>query len=785
MMQNIKVFLLGSALSCFGLAPGWCGESGSTFVELNKLSFFHGREYYVLRSGRARMVVQADRADLGPALTYLLFDARDASQSRRKEGAINFDAATGWTHSALEVKLGGFAFTALGHRTETRWRMIDGCPTVEAVWWAGGVHVTERIAALGDRGTFLRTIFLDAASLTGGDAVTLRLRMPPGRRSRDDGLLLWEDANTRLGLTVLGDSPRRMDWARNTLEIGPLSLRPDRQVSVEALLLVDIPRADGQAMADRAKELLADQAAKEKSITRARWALASSVATQDRTVQEIFDKSRFGLLGMIADDGTMDAGLFEYGAQWVRDSSVTALGALHSGHFELARGTLERLLSKMITKDGVTMIAGGYDSPDLEQFDQMGELLHLLRAYRDWTGDDSLVRRHRALLLTMIERPLLPQFRDETGMVHNRREFWERTFRDAYELAYQTYLVLGLREAAELAPSLGAEDRAASWRKEADRTLQAMLSHPTRSLVQDGRLIKRRNVTGEVADDPASFPGLLPDAPLRTERHHRLMPDSSLALPIFLRIVDPRCHLARCTLDDLEGLWNTRWSDGGYDRYNTTSEPDQPGAWFTATLILRAQHEAEMWNRSRRCLEWLNTCPGGRAGAWFEQIPSNRSQMKTCGIIPWASSDLAVFVVRHYLGVSFENGQPIIRPALFPNSPPVSANLRFRRGRMRLDIDGGGPVLRAWLDGKELKPDPDGTLRLPRQFEGGTVVIHAAQVKTSPPVPGQGQSRAFSWGDSATVIPTSISGLRLRLLIAGVSSCCFRKGWHTAWYAFL
>ena len=57
-------------------------------------------------------------------------------------------------------------------------------------------------------------------------------------------------------------------------------------------------------------------------------------------MQELFDKARFGLPGMIGDDGTMDAGIFEYGAQWVRDTSNTALGALHAGHFELARAAL-------------------------------------------------------------------------------------------------------------------------------------------------------------------------------------------------------------------------------------------------------------------------------------------------------------------------------------------------------------------------------------------------------------------------------------------------------------
>ena len=160
----------------------------------------------------------------------------------------------------------------------------------------------------------------------------------------------------------------------------------------------------------------------------------------------------------------MNAGIFEYGAQWVRDTSNTALGALHAGDFEMAHACLVRMLAKMVNREGVTMIANAFVQPDLEQFDQMGELLHLLKAYRDWTGDDSLVREHRELLLALIERPLRPEFRDATGMVHNRREFWERTFTDAYELAYQTHVIRGLLDASDLAGSLGARDRVSRWR---------------------------------------------------------------------------------------------------------------------------------------------------------------------------------------------------------------------------------------------------------------------------------------------------------------------------------
>jgi len=56
------------------------------------------------------------------------------------------------------------------------------------------------------------------------------------------------------------------------------------------------------------------------------------------------------------------------------------------------------------------MIGSDFDQPDMEQFDQMGEFLCALKAYRDWTGDDSLLREHRAKILSVIERPLQPRF---------------------------------------------------------------------------------------------------------------------------------------------------------------------------------------------------------------------------------------------------------------------------------------------------------------------------------------------------------------------------------------
>ena len=280
-------------------------------------------------------------------------------------------------------------------------------------------------------------------------------------------------------------------------------------VSVDTVLLTQIPPGQAESgspltavppvssVSTGAQSLAVFNVADMLAKTRQAWVATPSVRTSDATVQEIFDKARFGLAAMVADNGVMDAGIFEYGSQWVRDTSNTLLGLVHAGHFELARRGFAHVLEQMVNEEGCTMIARGFDSPDREQSDQVGELLHALKAYRDWTGDDSLIREHRAKLLAMVERPLRPEFRDQTGMVHNRREFWERTLDEAYELAYQTYVILGLRDAAAVAEPLGAADRAERWLSEAGRIPKAAFELPGRAWVENGRLIKRRAVNGE------------------------------------------------------------------------------------------------------------------------------------------------------------------------------------------------------------------------------------------------------------------------------------------------
>lgn len=878
MKTLLVIFLLVPA------APG----SSQTHDDFSD-SFVVGREYFILRSGNAKLILQSHKSGTQPAVTYMLFDANKPCQTLTKGRAFNYVPGKACSASALEVVMRGVPFTALGHTSDVHWRYHDGIPSVEAHWWAGGISVTESFAALEGSNTFIRKITLTGKDLAGPDTVRLRLSIPPGRFFSHQSMLVGIAENVALGIGFVGQASAVVNERLGYIESPPIPITPSAEVAVTTLLTTRIPaagysyeeecgddrplppgllrpagqaselmglkaeyfnnpdlhgapvvvrvdtnfcpswgvgspaegvRADSfsvrwtgsllpsrngrhrfslvaderarlyvgdtllidcwensrnarptadivlesgktydmriefaellgrarlrvrcfvpgpapeesevkagvQQIFDAIAEMKASRMGRETEETRRYWDRTGSIATQDSLVRDLFDHARFALPGMVGSNGKMDASIFEYGDQWVRDGSNVALGLIHAGHFESARALLSLILADLVSFQGTMIASGAFDNPDREEFDQMGVLMHALKAYRDWTGDSLLISEHRAKILVLIERPLQARFRDSTGMVHNRREYWERTFEDGYELAYQTFMVRGLRDAADLSRHLGVPEKAALWRSEADAFQHAMIDHPSRSLVDQGSLIKRRNIDGSIAD---FIPGQLSDPrrddPASTEAFHRLNPDASSALPIVLQVVDPHSALARKTLDRLEEIWNARWESGGYERYHSSSQQDQPGPWSFATAsIARAQHDAGLYDMSRRSLDWLLHVQGGNAGAWFEEIPLIRSQLFGAGIVPWTSAEVASFAVRHWLGLVFEGSDLVVRPALFPGEGGCKADLRLRSSRIRLEIEDAGEVSHAVINSQKILPRRDGSILVPAEALSGGVDI--------------------------------------------------------------
>ena len=200
------------------------------------------------------MLLQADRGDFGPAFTWLLFDAQDAKQSARKDRAFNFVPNQGFGASALEVVLGGFPFTALGHRTDTRWVVDNGIPAVEAVWWAGGVRVTERISALVTASSAARS--LQSAHLAGEEAASrcACVCRPAACASRKTCSCTRATARAwpwrwRMPPVARGRYQRPFD-------LGPVTIAPGKSATVETLLLVQVPLGERTQWVARATQFI-------------------------------------------------------------------------------------------------------------------------------------------------------------------------------------------------------------------------------------------------------------------------------------------------------------------------------------------------------------------------------------------------------------------------------------------------------------------------------------------------------------------------------------------------
>ncbi|MBC8080309.1 MAG: hypothetical protein H7X86_08185 [Gorillibacterium sp.] len=384
-----------------------------------------------------------------------------------------------------------------------------------------------------------------------------------------------------------------------------------------------------------------------------------------------------------------NAGIWQYQAEWVRDSSMMAMAMLYCGLHEDAEKLLCHIIRDMTDEEGRTLVGGTYVEIENEQFDQAGQLLNTLYEFYLWTGNDRFIREDWCRIEALANRLNHLHCRDEgTKLFHNKREFWERNewhgVERGYELAYQVWPVLGLRAANQMAVIQGSEQALALgriWHASTDTQWDAVLNHPLYAFIRDGKWVKRIKMDGEVQEiiKPVKDYKEKDDIPLGNEPISYLNPDASVVFPIIYGLVSPDERTVLATLEDLEQLWNMRWNHGGYDRYHTSSEPDTPGPWIFASLFLaRANHAAGRLEHSRKVLEWLNRIQGGTSGAWHEYIPVNEANTYRNGILIWDWAEIILFLVRDVLGVRPGEKGLQAEPKLFPGMGRVSLKIPYQ-----------------------------------------------------------------------------------------------------------
>jgi hypothetical protein len=448
-------------------------------------------------------------------------------------------------------------------------------------------------------------------------------------------------------------------------------------------------------------------------------------------MDHLFQTAAAQLPAVISRAGRVDAGIWQYNREWVRDQAMMIHAIILCGHHRLAKVMLERLLREFVSEEGSTVDSSEVREHSDAELDQNGVLLHVIREYVLWTGDLDIVVANWERIVLAAEFPLQPCFREPiSGLMFNQRDYWERHatygIEPGIELMYQVWVSIGLRAAAGLARQIGKLRESERWQSEAERLKHAILQHPTHSLVWAEGFCKRRGIDGAVQEYivPRPDSGLPAGVGLARNILHPLNPDSASALPIVLGFVPPDSEIAQATLEQLEALWNQGWEMGGFGRYHMDSDPDSAGPWpFASLFIARASMECRQYDRVWRVIRWLASLPQYPCGAFFEMY-GNRIAPPYAqnGIVPWNWAEVIMLAIKNMLGFEPEEDGIRVRPRLIPGLNSAQGTVPFRDRRIGFRFIRDDRIARPQfhVDAKAVAADGE-SVRIP--FSGRDICI--------------------------------------------------------------
>jgi hypothetical protein len=607
-----------------------------------------GVDYFFLGNGLIQAAVQSAPSGDGTPIGLLIMDPE---RLRKKREALTMDARSGLESTALHVISDPGILTPAPGEFTAAWSSEHRLPAVRVRWGNSALNVEELfycpvltepvlVRELRFKNRKRRPAAYGIRTGVPGSILEKRISLKPGGEKRLFIRYILDSARDRV----------RIEWTSRT------GAAPETIDHWRALARIEF----GHDMLDH-----------------------------------FFKASKSQLPAVIARSGRLDGGVWQYNREWLRDQAVIALALTMIGEHTLAGTMFNRLFDRFVTSDGDTIDSSEKRNPDEVELDQNGFLLYTFKDFVLWTGDLSLGRKHWDKIVAAAEFPLKDIFRHRpSGLLTNRREFWERHrahgIEPGLELVHQLYTAVGLNAAAVLARRLGHGENALRWDREALRIKTAMLEDP-RFRMFDGRgFIKRRSLDGSVQEMITAQPGsgLPAEAPLAKPGDHFLNPDTSTALPIALEFVPSDSPLCRSTMASLETLWNQTWKSGGYGRYHASSEPDSPGAWpfpslFAARAYVEMGRSEDVW----RILNWLAAVPGSGAGTWFEFYGKRLAPpFPQVGIVPWSWAEMIILIVHHILGVQPQEDGLRLRPRLLPGLDRGTARFPFRKGRLELSI---------------------------------------------------------------------------------------------------
>lgn len=696
-----------------------------------------GVAYFFFGNGNITGVVQHCPKDTSG--TFLGFTFMNPGLFSRKWSTFLYHPERGFTNTRLGVsveegetgstKKEGMYTGVRGYSiapenfVSIEWKYVETVPIVSLRWKAGECEVEEEFFAPSEGSVLFRQ-----ANVKNTSPRALHLRT---------GLSLY--ANFGLFDQIFVDEKEKAAIARGLARMKLISLEKSVSVSGRYDVQVDMGiLPPGESRQATYAYCLSDgeKIFKRKSFdvlwknTVRYWSQKGTIETGKKEFDDLWKVSKTSLRSVLGNNARMDAGVWEYDMEWVIDHLWAGIGFLRSGFVDEARLLFENDLKHAIGFDGRTIESSRWFGYDYTELNQNGSLVHSVWEYLCWTGDFALVKKHWDKIKLCAEFPLKDVFFDKRAkMVHNKREFWERSdphgIEDGFEMAYQFWIIMGLEKGAEIADALKDPATARKWRQTAGEMKESLWSDPTFKMIEDGRIIKRRKRNGEwqKLSIPPHRAAMPPGSPLATDPNPALDPDTVVAFPIIYGMVDPKSELAHKTLEWVDTLWSQQWEGGGYSRYNTHSEPDPPEPWpFNSVMVARANAEAGNDDKVWRVLDWLTNLPTGKSGSWFEHLgQSITPPAPPVGIVGWIWYEIMALYVHQIIGFRPGLDRLTVRPLLIHGLDDIRSTHIVRNVKVSVHIWRSKEKGFARVNGKEVAVK-DGSISIPYPAKGALTI---------------------------------------------------------------
>ena len=628
-------------------------------------------EYFFLGSGEIQATIQWSR---NPECTPLGIILSTAHHFSRKWGSYLFHPELGLERTMVTVIIDGIRYKPKHDDLKVCWSEYDGVPNVLATWHAGECEIMQSFHAANDSHALIEWVGITGAGEKKVEIETALYANPTLFSSfGNKESVLFAGGYNLLYLSSLQPAVVRERFIS-------VIAQPFEGGGKEAHLVYVAGIREGKI------ELQATFEAERKY-----WESTSQISSEkEKKIADLFNAAKCGLRAVVSSSGRFDSSIWQYGMEWGRDASMVAEALVYSGQFELAKSVLRNILTNLSNEEGMIAEASRFRGGKDAELDSNGLVLRALETYCDWTGDDAFIKEHWKRIKSIADYLLRPEFLDEeTGMLKASREIWERSeamgIEPGYDIAHQTFGIVGLNAASSLAERLGYKEEILKWSRASEKMKNSFLSHRTHSMISDGRIVKRRLADGRIQlellvdrkkEGADFFAAFVPAGmPLGSRNKSLLQPDVSQCFPIIYGLIKPESEIARNTMQELGTLWSQAWSGGGYGRYDVSGEPDSPGPWPLATCFM-AQAYFLMGEKENamRAINWLLE-KAGSGGALFEFYGERPTPpLPPVGILPWAWAQYISLVVKNILGAEVVDSKLKHLPRL----EGMNAKLRFK-----------------------------------------------------------------------------------------------------------